>query len=137
MPSAYPAGSSLTHFVLLLVLLLEPDIGDVRPADVRRVNDRCRLGLQHVRARVHQQLLAEQRDQDGIFHDVLVRGVPVVAGGGEAGGALSAMDQSVQCRAAVAPVVGGVQHAVGLYFFFNDTATTEIYTLSLHDALPI
>src|SRR6266446_10599922 len=24
-----------------------------------------------------------------------------------------------------------------LYFFFNDTPTTEIYTLSLHDALPI
>jgi len=24
-----------------------------------------------------------------------------------------------------------------LLFFFNDTATTEIYTLSLHDALPI
>src|SRR2546430_15750025 len=30
-------------------------------------------------------------------------------------------------------------HAVTLlyFFFFNDTATTEIYTLSLHDALPI
>ena len=28
--------------------------------------------------------------------------------------------------------VGGV-----VFFFFNDTATTEIYTLSLHDALPI
>src|SRR5574341_1463650 len=27
--------------------------------------------------------------------------------------------------------------AVFLFFFFNDTATTEIYTLSLHDALPI
>src|SRR3712207_7661719 len=26
---------------------------------------------------------------------------------------------------------------VHLFFFFNDTATTEIYTLSLHDALPI
>src|SRR3712207_6930844 len=26
---------------------------------------------------------------------------------------------------------------VGSVFFFNDTATTEIYTLSLHDALPI
>src|SRR5438132_7147639 len=26
---------------------------------------------------------------------------------------------------------------VSLLFFFNDTATTEIYTLSLHDALPI
>src|SRR3712207_9486137 len=25
----------------------------------------------------------------------------------------------------------------GMIFFFNDTATTEIYTLSLHDALPI
>src|SRR5258708_17262856 len=29
-------------------------------------------------------------------------------------------------------------HALSLFFFFfNDTATTEIYTLSLHDALPI
>src|SRR3712207_8885297 len=27
--------------------------------------------------------------------------------------------------------------AVSFDFFFNDTATTEIYTLSLHDALPI
>src|SRR5258708_29300539 len=26
---------------------------------------------------------------------------------------------------------------IALFFFFNDTATTEIYTLSLHDALPI
>src|SRR3712207_7006877 len=26
---------------------------------------------------------------------------------------------------------------MSLVFFFNDTATTEIYTLSLHDALPI
>src|SRR2546430_5718954 len=28
-------------------------------------------------------------------------------------------------------------HDLDLIFFFNDTATTEIYTLSLHDALPI
>src|SRR5947209_12539881 len=26
---------------------------------------------------------------------------------------------------------------MSVFFFFNDTATTEIYTLSLHDALPI
>src|SRR5258708_20353523 len=26
---------------------------------------------------------------------------------------------------------------ISIFFFFNDTATTEIYTLSLHDALPI
>src|SRR3712207_5418857 len=30
-----------------------------------------------------------------------------------------------------------VWHVWTYFFFFNDTATTEIYTLSLHDALPI
>src|SRR5436190_3996707 len=32
-----------------------------------------------------------------------------------------------------------ITHSIHLnpYFFFNDTTTTEIYTLSLHDALPI
>src|SRR2546430_3984852 len=29
------------------------------------------------------------------------------------------------------------QTNISYFFFFNDTATTEIYTLSLHDALPI
>src|SRR6185369_17997525 len=34
--------------------------------------------------------------------------------------------------------VAGAGPSIFLYcFFFNDTATTEIYTLSLHDALPI
>src|SRR2546428_5002082 len=28
-------------------------------------------------------------------------------------------------------------YMTSIFFFFNDTATTEIYTLSLHDALPI
>ena len=32
---------------------------------------------------------------------------------------------------------GGGGGGGGVVFFFNDTATTEIYTLSLHDALPI
>src|ERR1051326_3136435 len=31
----------------------------------------------------------------------------------------------------------GISACCLLFFFFNDTATTEIYTLSLHDALPI
>src|SRR6266516_6640426 len=36
-------------------------------------------------------------------------------------------------------IVIGLSTFVSLlfFFFFNDTATTEIYTLSLHDALPI
>src|ERR1039457_2500671 len=39
-----------------------------------------------------------------------------------------------------APAAGAVNPPCGpssISFFFNDTATTEIYTLSLHDALPI
>src|SRR5258708_21595822 len=32
---------------------------------------------------------------------------------------------------------GGLFRSLAFFFFFNDTATTEIYTLSLHDALPI
>src|SRR2546426_8479413 len=34
-------------------------------------------------------------------------------------------------------VLSLIQFSNFLFFFFNDTATTEIYTLSLHDALPI
>src|SRR5690554_7765980 len=30
-----------------------------------------------------------------------------------------------------------LSHSFFIFFFFNDPATTEIYTLSLHDALPI
>src|SRR3989442_8529992 len=30
-----------------------------------------------------------------------------------------------------------LESLLSFFFFFNDTATTEIYTLSLHDALPI
>src|SRR6266700_8134250 len=33
--------------------------------------------------------------------------------------------------------MSGSRHIMLFCFFFNDTATTEIYTLSLHDALPI
>src|SRR2546430_14955301 len=34
-------------------------------------------------------------------------------------------------------VVVPLLYSTFFFFFFNDTATTEIYTLSLHDALPI
>src|SRR5713226_10570046 len=35
------------------------------------------------------------------------------------------------------PVIAGDSFEISSFFFFNDTATTEIYTLSLHEALPI
>src|ERR1039457_5101429 len=41
------------------------------------------------------------------------------------------------CRHTCAPAFLRRFHLVFFFFFFNDTATTEIYTLSLHDALPI
>src|SRR2546430_12650904 len=42
-------------------------------------------------------------------------------------------DCSSECAARALDGLTGVL----FFFFFNDTATTEIYTLSLHDALPI
>src|SRR2546426_4260782 len=50
---------------------------------------------------------------------------------------------SARCEVIGLPIAGAVSMIVWLsvllsfFFFFNDTATTEIYTLSLHDALPI
>src|ERR1039458_10567851 len=43
----------------------------------------------------------------------------------------SSDDEYSSCR------LGSARALVCVFFFFNDTATTEIYTLSLHDALPI
>src|SRR2546422_10637202 len=42
-------------------------------------------------------------------------------------------------RPLIVHIISSLQRtdSVLLFFFFNDTATTEIYTLSLHDALPI
>src|ERR1039457_1441172 len=52
--------------------------------------------------------------------------------GRASGGSLSHLRRPRPHRRVVSRV-----HKGGLVFFFNDTATTEIYTLSLHDALPI
>src|SRR6202521_6436901 len=37
----------------------------------------------------------------------------------------------------ISPPTPIISRPLSFFFFFNDTATTEIYTLSLHDALPI
>src|SRR5476649_997508 len=49
------------------------------------------------------------------------------------------MDPSYELKTDYQDVVKGIQEGYKRFaiFFFNDTATTEIYTLSLHDALPI
>src|SRR2546422_540130 len=45
---------------------------------------------------------------------------------------------TASCAVTYTPtVVGTGTHSITGTFFFNDTATTEIYALSLHDALPI
>src|SRR2546430_17451143 len=41
------------------------------------------------------------------------------------------------CSTYICLSLNTVCHLFSFFFFFNDTATTEIYTLSLHDALPI
>src|SRR6185369_15394494 len=47
------------------------------------------------------------------------------------------MQCTFACSAAFSVWIAYSGFALFLFFFFNDTATTEIYTLSLHDALPI
>ena len=47
------------------------------------------------------------------------------------------VSDSVVFESVVVCMFGAFYTLVLLFFFFNDTATTEIYTLSLHDALPI
>src|SRR2546428_8955704 len=44
---------------------------------------------------------------------------------------------SIHLHVIIVRAVPGPTDLPCLFFFFNDTATTEIYTLSLHDALPI
>src|SRR5262249_61278581 len=46
------------------------------------------------------------------------------------------LPQLVDSPAVLSTTTTAVTNLV-FFFFFNDTATTEIYTLSLHDALPI
>src|SRR6516165_3686569 len=45
---------------------------------------------------------------------------------------MTSLIPSFLCSRSAGPI-----YCCSLFFFFNDTATTEIYTLSLHDALPI
>src|SRR5262245_66357292 len=45
--------------------------------------------------------------------------------------------ESARCSSRLRPTTRHHTTIDLLFFFFNDTATTEIYTLSLHDALPI
>src|SRR5438445_700188 len=68
------------------------------------------------------------------WHDVArrpaaVRGAGLVQHGPRVGTPNLELPTPLHCPRPRAPLSG--------LFFFNDTATTEIYTLSLHDALPI
>src|SRR5476649_509960 len=49
----------------------------------------------------------------------------------------SALRLPLILRSCLSPTAMIANTIVSICFFFNDTATTEIYTLSLHDALPI
>src|SRR2546422_7713382 len=49
---------------------------------------------------------------------------------------LSVYQDFIECLLCVSFVINSALNIFS-FFFFNDTATTEIYTLSLHDALPI
>src|SRR5256885_462543 len=50
---------------------------------------------------------------------------------------LSRASPPLRSTAAMPRMISFLITVLSIFFFFNDTATTEIYTLSLHDALPI
>src|SRR5215475_8555949 len=78
-------------------------------------------------------LLLEKKKQRALRGACAAR---TVANGG---GVRHGQGRQGRARGARVPwrLAGGAGHAASVCFFFNDTATTEIYTLSLHDALPI
>src|SRR6516162_6322067 len=60
-----------------------------------------------------------------------------VAGNRPAEGKRTGLQAVLGAAVQIDPQLGSLQPSVVFFFFFNDTATPEIYTLSLHDALPI
>src|SRR6266513_1951369 len=70
-------------------------------------------------------LLEKKKEKCEVEPDSLLTGKGIASG--MPLGAMIARDDLMTCP----------MGAHGSFFFFNDTATTEIYTLSLHDALPI
>src|SRR6266571_6318535 len=89
---------------------------------------------------------------DGTLATVLIEGQPIVAqiGWGVTFGLAISVPSTVvvlfvplfsplrrQLLDLVSRLDLGALNPIWISFFFNDTATTEIYTLSLHDALPI
>src|SRR5215469_156227 len=104
----------------LLSGALEPDVGDVRPADVRREHDgaaaRGLAGVLDVHdplARVIRGVLVHQRDDHGVLHGRHVNLVPERVRLGEARRGLGRVDQAVNLGVAVAAVVDRAGHAVG------------------------
>src|SRR3954465_4374609 len=69
-----------------------------------------------------------------------VRTRDTAAAGGPRGGLQTPRARPVACTAVWTAALShdsASRASCWSFFFFNDTATTEIYTLSLHDALPI
>src|SRR6266581_1590729 len=77
----------------------------------------CRLLLETKKIAIMEKILANNHDQD-------VRN-------------LAAQEKRLLLSRLLARFPHQVRNPFISLFFFNDTATTEIYTLSLHDALPI
>src|SRR6266571_7572402 len=90
-----------------------PHVGDVG-AVVGPVDHRRRAQVLNPLAGVVRKQLVQQRDEDRVLHHVHVRLVPDRASRRQRGRRLRLLDQVVQRLAAVAAVVAGVDHAVGL-----------------------
>src|SRR3954468_5995555 len=95
-----------------------------QPHDRKRDRKSTRLNSSHVE--ISYAVFCLKKKQHS-HHVKRAAGRQIAPRGRDAAGDFSAPRRVVFC----------VSRAGVLFFFFNDTATTEIYTLSLHDALPI
>src|SRR5215469_3539441 len=98
----------------------EPDVGDVRPADVRRDDDCRRPRVVHPGAGVIRFLLGDHRYGPRVLHGELIRLMPERPGLRLRGSRLSLRDQAVHLRVVDTPVVDCVDHAVRLEERRND-----------------
>src|SRR5215470_5236483 len=98
----------------------EPDVGDVRPADVRRDDDCRRPRVVYPGAGVIRLLLGDHRYGPRVLHGELIRLAPERPGLRLRGGRLGLLYQAVHLRVVDTPVVDRVDHAVRLEEGRND-----------------
>src|SRR5215217_468260 len=132
-----PPRSTLFPYTTLFRSSAGPNAGEAAPGSRRRsaASDRARRSVEHTSELQSRQYLVcrllLEKQKFGVRSETAVGSDLVVLD------SLSRRDQRRVDYRSLAFLLYLLFAFLDQVFFFNDTATTEIYTLSLHDALPI